>query len=64
MRTAQSKNPEDAGCDHAATGSSTETVWGERLDAAIAEDTALGSFDSRAFTRATLRTTTGRSHAC
>jgi hypothetical protein len=26
MRTAQSKNPEDAGCDQAATGSSTETV--------------------------------------
>jgi hypothetical protein len=32
---AQSKNPEIAGCDHAALGSATETVWGERLDAAM-----------------------------
>ena len=32
----ESKNPESAGGDHAVPGSSTETVWGERLDAAIA----------------------------
>jgi len=33
-------------------GSSTETALGERLDAAIVEDTAPGSFDSRARSRA------------
>ncbi|HET8891388.1 MAG TPA: hypothetical protein VFQ41_20965, partial [Candidatus Angelobacter sp.] len=31
--TAQSKNPEGAGYNHAATGSSTEAFQGERLDA-------------------------------
>jgi hypothetical protein len=41
--TVESKNPKSAGCDHAVTGSSSETALGKRLDAAIAEDTAPGS---------------------
>jgi hypothetical protein len=42
---AESKDPDNEFCNHAASGSSTETSWRERLDVAIMPDAFSGSLD-------------------